>query len=50
MFKVIMAIKTEEDALKLAKWILDRATEQNKVFPTPAEVMRQMEEILSSVS
>ena len=39
MFKVVMAIETEKEALDLAKWILDRATERNEEFPTPEEVL-----------
>ena len=41
MFKVVMAIETEKEALDLAKWILDRATERNEEFPTPEEVLIQ---------
>ena len=41
IFKLEMAIKTEERALELAIWIRDRLDERNGEFPTPMEIMRQ---------
>jgi hypothetical protein len=41
IFKLEMAIKTEERALELAIWIYEQAKAHNGEFPTPMEIMRQ---------
>jgi hypothetical protein len=41
IFHIEMALTTEEEALELAKWILDKLDERDNNFPTPAEIFRQ---------